>query len=204
MSANHSNGESLVSKYRPQKLREVRGQPEAVRALRSFAAAPFAHAFVFSGPTGVGKTAAARALAIELGVAADQEELGGLYEIPSGQQDGRAVEDLLRTLRLRPLFGSGWRLAIINEADRMTAQAETIWLDGLENLPERVVVIFTTNAPERLTDRLTSRCEAVEFSGSSRAFRLPPSPFRTPPNGPFCRKWAHIAKYVLTAAPGYV
>lgn len=129
-----------------------------------------AGAFVFAGPTGVGKTAAARALAFELGCDANEAELGGLCEIASGRQDGRAVDDLLRQLRLRPLFGSGWRVAIINEADSMTSQAEAIWLDGLEHLPMRVVVVFTTNRPEKLTDRLTSRCEVCQFDGTSDEF----------------------------------
>ncbi len=171
MSTNHSTTGNLAAKYRPEKLREVRGQPDAIAALRSFVAAPFSGAFLFCGPTGVGKTAAAWALAIELGCQVEHYELGGISEIPSGQQDGKAVEDLLRSLRLRPLFGSGWKVAIINEADRMTPQAETIWLDGLEHLPAKTVIIFTTNAPERLTDRLAGRCETVSFSGRSPAFR---------------------------------
>ncbi len=45
---------------------------------------------------------------------------GGVVEIPSGTQDGRAVEDLLRRMNLQPMGGSSWKVVIIDEADRMT------------------------------------------------------------------------------------
>lgn len=156
---------ALTSKYAPRSLTEIVGQPAAVQQLRQFVGDPHSAAFIFHGPTGVGKTAAARALAFDLGCADDFVELGGLSEIPSGKQDGRAVDDLLRGLRLRPLFGSGWKVAIVNEADCMTDQAEAIWLDGLEHLPGKSVVVFTTNDIERLSQRLVGRCELVAFAG---------------------------------------
>jgi len=171
MSQEHSNGSNLIRKYRPESLSQLRGQPDAVKSLRSFVGSPASQAFVFSGATGVGKTAAAWALASELGCAIDQHELGGIYEIPSGQQNGAAVEDLYRGLALRPLFGSGWKVAIINEADRMTQAAETIWLDVLERLPAKTVIVFTTNEMQRLTSRLVSRCEWIAFDSSSLVFR---------------------------------
>ena len=161
---------NLTDKYRPTTLAEVVGQSAAVAALESFAAAPFSGAFVFDGSTGVGKTAAARALAFDLGCSQDDPEMSGLIELPSGKQDGKAVEDLLRNISRRPLFGSGWNVAIVNEADLMTPQAEGIWLDGLEHLPSKAVVIFTTNELRRLSKRLVGRCERVQFDGSSPDF----------------------------------
>jgi hypothetical protein len=96
---------------------------------------------------------------------------GGVVEIPSGSQDGAAVRELLRSLSLRPLGGSGWKVAIVNEADRMTEQAEATWLDGLERLPPRTVVIFTTNTLRRMSARFVRRCEVVEFDATSETFR---------------------------------
>lgn len=160
---------SLPKKYRPKTLADVKGQREAVEMLAAFVEAVRdsrdSAAFVFHGPTGVGKTSAAWALAFDLGCDQDDPMMGGVDEIPSGVQDGAAVQAALRAMMLRPLFGSGWKVLIVNEADRMTPQAETIWLDGLEKLPPKTVVIFTTNSLESLSARLASRCELLEFTG---------------------------------------
>jgi len=157
----------LTVKYAPTKLSEVVGQPLAVRHLESFAESPHSAAFVFHGPTGVGKTCTAKALALELGCT---DDLGGIREIASGKQDGRAVDELMGSLRTRPMFGSGWKVAIINEADGMTPQAEQIWLDRLESLPPKTVIVFTTNELRRLSRRLIGRCEVVEFDGETPSF----------------------------------
>jgi hypothetical protein len=163
-----SNGVGLTGKYQPSRLSGLVGQPKIVSSLRSFLKAPASAVFIFAGPSGVGKTAAAWTIAAELGCDPDW---GGVTEIPSGTQDGRAVEDLLHSLRLKPLGGSGWKVAIINEADRMTENAEIMWLDGLEHLTEKTVVIFTTNNLHNLLDRFIRRCEVYEFDGSSKGFR---------------------------------
>lgn len=168
-------GFNLPRKYRPLQLAGIVGQPQATDILRSFvrsateSAEPMA--FLFHGPTGVGKTASAWALAAELGCDMGDPEMGGVFEIPSGQQDAFAVKALLDTLRLRPLMGSGWKVAIINEADKMTEQAEAIWLDGLEKLPTKTVVIFTTNNTAKLSGRLATRTMAIEFTGEPSKLR---------------------------------
>ena len=165
--------ENLLSKYRPSTLREVLGQPNVTRALKLFIKAPYSTAMLFHGESGVGKTAAAYALARDLGVCIEDEELGGLHEIASGEQTGDMVRAKLSDLRFRALSGSGWRVLIVNEADRMSTSAETIYLDGLEHLPAMSVVIFTTNSPERLSKRLRDRCEVYAFESDPR--RLAPA-----------------------------
>ena len=79
-------------------------------------------------------------------------------------------EDLVRRMHLRPMGGSGWKVVIINEADRMTPQAEVMWLDGLEKLPAKTVVVFTTNNFHKLTDRFVRRCEVQRFDATSDEF----------------------------------
>jgi len=74
-------------------------------------------------------------------------------------------------MHLRPMAGSGWKVVIINEADRMTPQAEVMWLDGLEKLPAKTVVLFTTNNLHKLTDRFIRRCEVQRFDATSDDFR---------------------------------
>lgn len=161
-------GGNLVSRHRPATLAGIVGQSGIVAALRSFTRKPCPAAFVFAGESGIGKTAAAWALANELGCDPDW---GGVVEIPAGKQDGRAVDELFRSLHLRPLGGSGWKVAIINEADRMTDQAEAIWLDALERIPAKTVIVFTTNNPRRLSDRFRRRCEVHHFDSTSTAFQ---------------------------------
>lgn len=115
---------SLVDKYRPKTLSDIWGQDEAMSVLTSYARSPYPTAFLFSGETGTGKTSAALALANEIGVAIDQNEFGGLYQIASGEQTGETVRKTIRSLYSRPFAGignsqiSGHALAIRRKARR--------------------------------------------------------------------------------------
>jgi hypothetical protein len=148
---------ALTEKHRPKCLSEVVGQGAAVFQLQTFLEAPYAGAFLFEGPTGVGKTTAALALAAELGAV----EFGGLDVIKSGTQDAEAVECSLRMLRFAPMLGSGWKVCVVDEADVMSPKAAQLWLSALEDLPPRSVIVFTTNHPEKFPDRFLDRCERV-------------------------------------------
>jgi len=173
MLSDQCNSGSLFNKYRPQTLSEVKGQTEAVDQVGSFLATRGeneSRAFLFHGPTGIGKTALALAVAVDLGCDMQAGELGGLHELASGRQDGQAVTDLMRLLRLRPMFGSGWKVAILNEADGMSAGAVTQWLDAMEHLPPRTVLIFTTNDPAKLPNRFLGRVEMIRFVAVGTAF----------------------------------
>src|SRR5262245_61756575 len=166
---------ALVDKYRPRTLDDLLGQPWVVEQLRAFARNPFPCAFLFEGETGCGKTSAALALAHDLGAGSDEwPELAGLYQIASGEQTGDSVRQLLRTLQLCPLRGSGWKVAVINEADYMSTSAAQIWLDALENLPPRSVIVFTTNHAGKLPRRLRDRCECYRFESSALLLRGDP------------------------------
>jgi len=161
----------LAEKYRPSTLADIRGQEDATRALSLFLSAPASTAFIFEGGTGTGKTSAALALARDLGVDVDQKEFGGLHEISSGEQTAATVRELMANLRHWPMTGSGWRVAIVNEADAVTQGAAYTWLDVLESLPERCVVIFTTNEVSKMPARWRDRCEVVHFASSYRLLR---------------------------------
>jgi replication-associated recombination protein RarA len=156
---------SLSEKYRPRRLDQLWGQDEAVAILRRFCGHPCPRAFLFGGPTGTGKSSAALALAAEIGCDVAHEEMGGVFVISSGEQTADAVRSTMKRMWLTTLCGSGWKVLIINEADRMHLAAETIWLDALEHLPPRTIVIFTTNEPARLSRRMRDRCEEIAFEG---------------------------------------
>jgi ATPase family associated with various cellular activities (AAA) len=154
---------SLTDKYRPRTLADVVGQPWAVHQLQEFVANPVPCAFLFEGETGTGKTSAALALAHDLGVDVDGGPFGGFHVIASGEQTGESVRRVMDGLRLHTLSGSGWKVLVVNEADCMTPNAAYIWLDVLERLPARTVVVFTTNHADKIPARLRDRCERFRF-----------------------------------------
>jgi len=152
--------EGLTRKHRPRTLDDLVGQGYAVFQLKTWLESPHPAAFIFAGPTGVGKTSAALALAAELGV---EEPSPDLVVIESGRQNGDAVEWVLDLFRFPPMYG-GWRVVLINEADMMTPAAEKLWLSGLESIPARTVIILTTNHPGKFPDRFVDRCELIRFA----------------------------------------
>jgi DNA polymerase III gamma/tau subunit len=163
----------LVEKYRPRTLADLMGQPAVVNALASFIQSPYPTAFLFEGDTGVGKTSAAFALARHIGCTVEQGEFGGVIEIASGEQTADSVRQVMKRCWNTPFCGSGWRVVIVNEADCMSSQAETIWLDALENIPARCVVIFTTNNASKMSNRFADRCERVTFVSDLKALLGP-------------------------------
>ena len=163
----------LVEKYRPATLGELRGQPGAVKFLKNFVCAPYPVAMLLSGETGTGKTSAALALAAELGCDVDEGAFGGVYEIASGEQNAEAVRECCARTWLAPMLGSGWKVVIVNECDRMNLQAETVWLDRLEDIAPRTVIIFTTNMPDKLASRFVDRCVHLSFESSSAKLLQP-------------------------------
>ncbi|MCE5280319.1 MAG: AAA family ATPase [Planctomycetaceae bacterium] len=159
---------ALTEKYRPTSLDSIWGQDEVVTFLRKFAAAPYPTAMIFEGETGTGKTSAALALAAALGCDMAQKEFGGVHVIASGEQTAEAVRETTRLMWNRPFYGSGWKVIIVNEADRMHPAAETIWLDRLEALPAKTVVVFTTNYAGKLSQRFRDRCTGLTFQSDAQ------------------------------------
>jgi MutS domain I/ATPase family associated with various cellular activities (AAA) len=162
---------NLTEKYKPKVLDDLEGQGDVVLHLKTWLANPSSAAFVFSGGTGVGKTSAALVLAAEVGVSVEDEEMGGLHQIASGEQTGESVRSKMDLMRVSAWKGSGWRCLIVNEADCMTPNAAYVWLDALEHLPPRCLVIFTTNEAKRLPRRLLDRCEHLAFESSALFMR---------------------------------
>ena len=159
--------ESLVKRYTPSSFDELLGQPIVVKRLKQYVSKSWTCAKLFHGGTGTGKTSAAHILARELGVAVDECEFGGLYELVADRSPDD-LRELVRQIHHRPFVGSGWRVVIANEADRMSRPAETLWLNILEALPTKSCIIFSTNEVHRLSQRFRDRCEEYEFDGGEK------------------------------------
>ncbi len=153
--------EPLTERYRPVTLDELVGQGAVRLALETYAEAPYPCAFLFSGPTGVGKTSAALALAHDMNI----DPMWALHKVSSGMMDAEAVEEVLKGMRYVAPGGS-FKMVIVDEADLMSVKAAHLWLSILEELPRRVVVIFTTNNPEKLGQRFRDRCETLAFAAN--------------------------------------
>ncbi len=157
----------LTEKYRPRTLDDVLGQDEVVWGLREFLREPYSTALLFHGPTGVGKTTAARALARHLGCDPD-DLMSDFEEIESGGQRADTVREVVERLHrgIRSFTNpGGWKVLLVEEADKMSRDVEIIWLSALEGLSARprTLLIFTTNDPEKLAERLVDRCEPCGF-----------------------------------------
>jgi hypothetical protein len=97
--------------------------------------------------------------------------VGGYTEIASGDQTADRIRELIRSLGLRPMLGNGWKVVVVNEADRMSDACEYLWLDALESLPRDTVILFTTNHAEKMSTRFRTRCEVIEFTADADTIR---------------------------------
>jgi DNA polymerase-3 subunit gamma/tau len=128
----------LTEKYRPQRWEDVIGQPKALATIERMRARGLAgRAWWISGSSGQGKTTIARLLAGEIasGFAIEELDAGGL------------TSEFLRDWRSRIDtygFGKGGRALIVNEAHGLRADVIRRLLVLLEELPDHVVVVFTT------------------------------------------------------------
>ena len=162
---------ALTEKYRPTTFDRIVGQPFAVSALADFVDFPYPQSFLFSGPTGVGKTTSAFVLADALCINREWN----FIHIKSGEMDAEAVEDALKTVRYTGI-GDGWKMILCDEADMMSNKARSLWLSALEALQQgeygKTVIVFTTNNADRFDSRFCDRCESLEFVGDAKTLHI--------------------------------
>ncbi len=162
----------LARKYRPKTFDEVVGQDHIVDALKNaIASNKVAHAFLFSGPRGVGKTTCARILAKEINKTKPCE--AGLLEFDGGDLDVIEIDgasnrgiDEARAIRDNVMFMSmsgGYKFYIIDEVHMLTEPAFNALLKTLEEPPEHVKFIFATTDPEKVPTTIRSRCQHFNF-----------------------------------------
>lgn len=172
---------ALARRFRPQTFEEVVGQQRIATTLRNaIVEGRVAHAYLFTGARGVGKTSMARIFAKALncpqavaGVPCNTCEI--CRAISSGQDvdvseiDGasnRGIDDI-RTLRANVhvrSMRSKYKIYIVDEVHMLTKEAFNALLKTLEEPPPTVKFIFCTTEPNRVPDTILSRCQRFDFA----------------------------------------
>lgn len=174
----------IARKWRPQSFAEVVGQEHVTRTLQNaIRSGRVAHAYIFSGVRGVGKTTTARILAkalnCEKGPAAEPcNECDRCREIAAGSSldvmeidaaSNRGIDqirELREMVRYAPASGR-YRVVILDEAHQLTDEASNALLKTLEEPPERVIFVLATTAPEDLPETIRSRAQHFHFRSLS-------------------------------------
>ena len=172
----------LARKYRPQAFEEVVGQESVTTTLRNaLASGRVAHAYLFSGPRGVGKTTTARILAKALNCEQSDgptpspcHQCGSCRGIANGDDidvieidaaSNTGVDDI-RTLRDNVRYAPArarFKVYIVDEVHMLSRSAFNAFLKTLEEPPPHVKFIFCTTEPHRLPDTIHSRCQRFDF-----------------------------------------
>jgi len=171
----------LARKYRPQTFEEIVGQAHVATTLtNALKNQKVAHAYLFSGPRGVGKTTAARILAKALNCAkgptatpcnacdsclriAQGQEMVDVLEIDAASNRGiEEIRELRENVRYAPAR-SRYKVYIVDEAHQITHDAFNAFLKTLEEPPEHAVFILATTEHQKIPATILSRCQLFRF-----------------------------------------
>ena len=156
--------QTLYRAYRPSKFDEVRGQAQVTDVLKAaIKNKKIAHAYLFCGSRGTGKTTVARILARELGVSHKD-----LYEIDAASHTGvDHIRELREGVNVVP-FESPYKFYIIDEVHMLSRNAWNAFLKTLEEPPPHVIFVMATTERDKVPDTIQSRCEIYTFKQPTR------------------------------------
>ena len=170
----------LARKYRPQTFEEVLGQGHVTRTLRNAIRADrVAHALLFSGPRGVGKTSVARIMAKAMNCESGptpspcnacqscKEITEGIsldvFEIDGASNRGiNEIRELRESIKYMPSHGR-FKIYIVDEVHMLTTEAFNALLKTLEEPPSHVLFFFATTEAHRIPITILSRCQRHNF-----------------------------------------
>jgi DNA polymerase III subunit gamma/tau len=169
--------QSLYRKWRPRKWEQVIGQDHIIQTLRNAVAADrVAHAYLFAGPRGTGKTTTARLLAkavnclasdrcdeCEYCVAVNQGRFLDLIEIDAASNTSvEDVRDLRDKINFAPNQGQ-YKIYLVDEVHMLSTAAFNAFLKTLEEPPPHAIFILATTEMHKIPATVTSRCQRHEF-----------------------------------------
>jgi DNA polymerase-3 subunit gamma/tau len=170
----------LARKWRPQGFEDLVGQESVVKTfMNALANEKIVHAYLFSGPRGVGKTSCARILAkaLNCGQRTGSEPCGtcesckaisdgasvDVFEIDGASNNSvESVRELRETVKYAP-SGGKYKIYIIDEVHMLSTSAFNALLKTLEEPPPHVVFIFATTEPKKIPATILSRCQHHSF-----------------------------------------
>lgn len=175
---------ALYRAYRPQKFSEVVGQRHIVRTLQNaIKLNKVAHAYLFCGPRGTGKTTMAKIMAKALNcqkgmvtepccecdncIGITKGQISDVIEMDAASNNGiDEIRDIREKVKLMPAYGR-YKVYIIDEVHMLSTQAFNALLKTLEEPPSYCVFILCTTDPQKIPMTILSRCQRFDFQGIS-------------------------------------
>ncbi len=166
-------------KYRPKNFTELVGQENIKDVLiNSIKANKIAHAYIFTGPRGTGKTSTAKIFAKTLnclhnenGISCDEcdmcktyNESADIIEIDAASNNGvEEIRNLRDSVKVAP-YSSKYKVYIIDEVHMLSNSAWNAFLKTLEEPPSHVIFILATTEINKIPDTVMSRCQRFDFT----------------------------------------
>ena len=172
--------QALYRKYRPVSFDGVAGQKPIVKTLQNAVRQHrIAHAYLFCGPRGTGKTSIAKIFAKMLNCESEENAPCGkchnciefqngshpdIIEIDAASNNGvEEVRNLIEKVKYAPIEGK-YKVYIIDEVHMMSTGAFNALLKTIEEPPEHVIFIFATTEPHKVLPTIISRCQRFDFN----------------------------------------